>query len=72
MLYQFNKFLFVKSKIIIIFQKIQNKLIPWIDDIFPPNENSLLGKNDNDEYIDQNEGKYKMIHSSKLFPVYQL
>ena len=47
-------------------QKIQNNLIPWIDELFPPNENSLLGKNDNNEFIDQNEGKYKMIHSSEI------
>jgi hypothetical protein len=47
-------------------QKIWNNLTPWIDDIFPPNENSLLGKNNNDEYLDQNEGKYKMIHLSEI------
>ena len=47
-------------------QNIQNKLIPFIDDIFPPNENSLLGKNNNDEYLDQNEAKYKMIHISEI------
>ena len=47
-------------------QNIENKSIPWIDDIFPPNENSLLGKNNNNEYIDQNEGKYKMIHSTEI------
>ena len=47
-------------------QNIENKSTPWIDDIFPPNENSLLGKNNNNEYLDQNEGKYKMIHSSEV------
>ena len=47
-------------------QNIENKSFPWIDDIFPPNENSLLGKNNNNEYIDQNEGKYKMIHSTEI------
>ena len=47
-------------------QKIWNNLTPWIDDIFHPNENSLLGKNNNDEYLDQNEGKYKMIHLSEI------
>ena len=40
--------------------------IPWIDDLFPPNENSLLGKNISGEYLDSNEGKYKMIHSSEI------
>ena len=38
----------------------------WIDDIFPPNENSLLGKNLKGEYLDLIEGKYKMIHSSEI------
>ena len=47
-------------------QKIENNSSPWIDDIFPPNENSLLGKNNNNEYLDQNEGKYKMIHSTEI------
>ena len=47
-------------------QKLENNKIPWIDDIFPPKETSLLGKNDNNEYLDQNEGKYKMIHSSEI------
>ena len=47
-------------------QKYENKSIPWTDDIFPPNENSLLGKNINNEYLDQNEGKYKMIHSTEI------
>ena len=47
-------------------QKIENTKIPWIDDIFPPKETSLLGKNNNNEYLDQNEGKYKMIHSSEI------
>ena len=47
-------------------QNIENKSTPWIDDLFPPNENSLLGKNNNNEYLDQNEGKYKMIHSSEI------
>ena len=47
-------------------QKIENNRIPWTDDIFPPKETSLLGKNDNNEYLDQNEGKYKMIHSSEI------
>ena len=47
-------------------QVIQDINTPWIDDIFPPNENSLLGKNIEGEYIDPNEGKYKMIHSSDI------
>ena len=47
-------------------QKIENSTIPWMDDIFPPKETSLLGKNNNNEYLDQNEGKYKMIHSSEI------
>ena len=47
-------------------QNIENKSTPWIDDLFPPNENSLLGKNNNNEYLDQSEGKYKMIHSSEI------
>ena len=38
----------------------------WRDDIFPPNENSLLGKNYRGEYLDPNEGKYKMINSSEI------
>ena len=47
-------------------QKVLDNISPWIDDIFPPNENSLLGKNDKDEDLDPNEGKYKMIHSSEV------
>ena len=47
-------------------QKISNISTPWLDDIFPPSENSLLGKNNIDEYFDQNEGKYKMIHSEEI------
>ena len=39
---------------------------PWTDDIFPPNDNSLLGKNSKGEYLDLNEGKYKMIHNSEI------
>ena len=38
----------------------------WKDDIFPPNENSLLGKNNRGEYLDPNEGKYKMINTSEI------
>ena len=38
----------------------------WKDDIFPPNENSLLGKNLKGEYLDLAEGKYKMIHNSEI------
>ena len=38
----------------------------WKDDIFPPNDNSLLGKNSKGEFIDENEGKYKMIHNSEI------
>ena len=56
----------IPSLIIYKNQENKNNLIPWIDDIFPPNENSLLGKNNEDEYLDQNEGKYKMIHISEL------
>ena len=47
-------------------QKVLDNITPWIDDIFPPNENSLLGKNDKDEDLDPNEGKYKMIYSSEV------
>ena len=32
-------------------KNIENKSTPWIDDLFPPNENSLLGKNNNNEYL---------------------
>ena len=38
----------------------------WEDDIFPPNDNSLLGRNSRGEYIDSNEGKYKMIHNDEI------
>ena len=47
-------------------QKIENITTPFIDDIFPPNENSLLGKNNNDEFLDQKEGRFKMIHISEI------
>ena len=30
---------------------------PWIDELFPPNENSLLGRKKNGDYIDPNEVK---------------
>ena len=36
------------------------------DDIFPPNDNSLLGKNLKGEYLDSNEGKYKMINNQEI------
>ena len=47
-------------------QKMPKNNEPWIDDIFPPNDNSLLGKNSKGEYLDLNEGKYKMIHNSEI------
>ena len=47
-------------------QKIPKNNEVWKDDIFLPNENSLLGKNAKGEYLDLNEGKYKMIHSSEI------
>ena len=47
-------------------QKIPKNNEIWKDDIFLPNENSLLGKNSKGEYLDLNEGKYKMIHSSEI------
>ena len=47
-------------------QKIPKNNEVWKDDIFLPNENSLLGKNSKGEYLDLNEGKYKMIHSSEI------
>jgi hypothetical protein len=30
---------------------------PWIDEYFPPNENSLLGRKKNGDYLDPNEVK---------------
>ena len=36
------------------------------DDIFPPNDNSLLGKNSNGEFLDANEGNCKMIHNQEI------
>ena len=39
---------------------------PWKDDIFPPNDNSLLGKNEKGEFLDVNEGKYKMIQNLEI------
>ena len=47
-------------------QKIPKNNEIWKDDIFLPNENSLLGKNSKGENLDLNEGKYKMIHSSEI------
>ena len=39
---------------------------PWKDEIFPPNDNSLLGKNEKGEFLDSNEGKYKMIQNLEI------
>ena len=47
-------------------QKIPKDNEVWKDDIFLPNENSLLGKNIKGDYLDLNEGKYKMIHSQEI------
>ncbi len=51
-----------------IFKNQKNPKIneQWKDDIFPPNDNSLLGRNSRGEYIDSNEGKYKMIHNDEI------
>ena len=51
-----------------IFKNQKNPKIneQWKDDIFPPNDNSLLGRNPRGEYIDSNEGKYKMIHNDEI------
>ena len=38
-------------------QKVAKQTKPWVDDFFPPNENSLLGRKKTGEYLDPNEVK---------------
>ena len=38
-------------------QKVAKPSKPWVDDLFPPNENSLLGKKKTGEYLDPTEVK---------------
>ena len=38
-------------------QKVSKPTKPWVDDFFPPNENSLLGRKKTGEYLDPNEVK---------------
>ena len=38
-------------------QKVAKPTKPWVDDLFPPNENSLLGRKKTGEYLDPTEVK---------------
>ena len=46
-----------KFKKVFLDQKVSKQSKPWIDELFPPNENSLLGRKKNGEYLDPNEVK---------------
>ena len=46
-----------RFKKIFLDQKVAKPSKPWIDDFFPPNENSLLGRKKTGEYLDPNEVK---------------
>ena len=72
------------SKITKVFkdQKKPDDNVPFTDDIFPPNFNSILGKNKSGEYIDPIEGplrekifdenEIEWKRASEIFPSYQL
>ena len=46
-----------KFKKVFLDQKVAKPSKPWVDDLFPPNENSLLGRKKTGEYLDPNEVK---------------
>jgi len=47
-------------------QKIDNNIENFIDSLFPPNDNSILGKNEKGEYIDKINGEKKANKLKKL------
>ena len=52
---------FEQAKIIKVYkdQKIPKAGVPFTDDLFPPNQNSILGKDSNGEFIDKVDGPKK-------------
>ena len=46
-----------RFKKVFLDQKVSKPSKPWVDDFFPPNENSLLGRKKNGEYLDPTEVK---------------
>ena len=47
-------------------QKIDDNIEKFTDSLFPPNDNSILGKNENGEYIDKINGEKKANKLRKL------
>ena len=52
---------FEQAKIIKVYkdQKIPKAGVPFTDDLFPPNQNSILGRDSNGEFIDKVDGPKK-------------
>ena len=46
-----------RFKKVFLDQKVPKTSKPWVDELFPPNENSLLGRKKNGDYLDPNEVK---------------